>query len=57
MTGSESDTLSESESDEPARQEKALGVAKREMTVGEKVLSVSGEKGGGNSHGGEGRRA
>ncbi len=46
MTGSESDTLSESESDESARQEKALGVAKREMTIGDKVLSVSGKKGG-----------
>jgi hypothetical protein len=57
VVGSESSTLSESESDESARREKVLGVAKREMTVEEKVLSVSGEKGWGNSHGGEGRRA
>jgi hypothetical protein len=34
VTGSDSDALSESESDESARQEKALGLAKREMTVG-----------------------
>ena len=44
VTGSDSDALSEpeSESDESARQEKALGLAKREVTVGDKVLSVSG---------------
>ncbi len=44
VTGSDSDALSEpeSESDESARQEKALGLAKREVTVGDRVLSVSG---------------
>ncbi len=42
VTGSDSDALFESESDESARQEKALGLAKREVTVGEKILSVSG---------------
>jgi len=44
VTGSDSDGLSESESesDESARQEKALGLAKREVTVGNKVLSVLG---------------
>jgi hypothetical protein len=42
VSDSESDTLSESESNESARQEKALGLANREMT-GETVLSVSGE--------------
>ncbi len=46
VTGSESDALSESESDsdsdESARQEKALGLAKREMTVAEESLSMSG---------------
>jgi hypothetical protein len=43
VRGSDSDALSESESesDESARQEKALGLAKREVTVGEKILSVS----------------
>ncbi len=45
VTDSESDTLSESESDESAKQEKALGLAKREVK-GEEVLSVSREKGG-----------
>ncbi len=59
---SESDTLSESESDESARQEKALGLAKREM-AGEKVLFVSGGKWGavamvtrGEDHETDGRR-
>ena len=44
VTGSDSEELSESESEsnESARQEKALGLAKREVTVGNKVLSVLG---------------
>jgi hypothetical protein len=42
VSDSESDALSESESDESARQEKALGLAKREMK-GETVLSVAGK--------------
>jgi hypothetical protein len=44
VIGSESSTLSESEL-ESARRENVLSVAKREVTVGEKVLSVSGESG------------
>jgi hypothetical protein len=46
VPGSDSDALSESEleseSDGPARQERVLGLAKREMTVGKNILSVSG---------------
>jgi hypothetical protein len=44
VTGSDSDALSESESepDESARQEKALGLAKREKTMGEQILSLLG---------------
>ncbi len=62
MSDSESDALSESESDESARPEKALGLAKRELK-GATVLSVAGKKWGamakmtrGEDHETDGRR-